>query len=329
MRTDHPDHPFDETEQVQPCSIDLRLSNVFWLRRRSHWLRRAIRRGPTVDLRKSHIEEIDPRREWRKADLKDGESVTIWPGQVVMTRIYESFKIPDEYAGKIEGRSSYARIGLGIHCTGDFINPGWHGFMPLQLFNASPFPIKVLPYLPICQLMLVKLSSTPERTYGDEELSSKYVNDDAGPSYWWRDRSVEKLHTNLGSANVPVAIQQEIVDLVRFQDVEMLGRFEHFVSRKRIGEVDNADNLLDDFARREGRRRWIDRAAAFPFIFGLAFSIGLLTVPFEIWHLGVWILTAALSIGAVYSVNHVDGEYLDTRELARLRAKVRDQNPAS
>jgi deoxycytidine triphosphate deaminase len=325
FQTDHPDHPFDLGEQVQPCSIDLRLSNVFWMRRRVHYVRRLLRRGPTVDLRKSHIQEIDPRREWRKVDLTDGESVTIKPGQVVMTRIYEHFRVPDKYAGKIEGRSSYARIGLAIHCTGDFINPGWHGYMPLQLYNASPFPIKVLPYLPIAQLMLIPISSEPERTYGDEELASKYVNDDGGPSYWWRDRSVQALHTKLGKANVPVGIQNEVVDLVKFEDAEMLGRFERFVGRKRAGEVDNADAILEGFSLQEGRRKWLDRAAGFPFLFVLAWSIGLLTVSYEPWHLIVWAATAIFSLGAIHAVDHRDGEYLDRRTLAALRAKHRKQ----
>jgi len=322
LSTDHPHHPFDAAEQIQPCSIDLRLSNVFWMRRRGHWLRRLIRRGPTVDLRKSHIQEIDPRREWRKVELRDGESFTIWPGQAVMTRIYESFQIPPQYAAKVEGRSSYARIGLAVHCTGDFINPGWGGYMPLQLFNTSPFPIKVLPYLPICQLMLVPLTSEPERSYGDEALASKYVNDDGGPSYWWRDRSVKRLHDRLGGANVPIAIQNEIVSLVRFEDAEMLTRFERFVSRKRTGQVDNSETLLEEFAGREAWRRWLDRAAAFPFLALFALSIGLLTIPFEIWHVALWAATLFSSAGAIYAVNRRDGEYLDRRSLTALRAKV-------
>lgn len=317
----HPDHPFDPDEQIQPCSVDLRLSNVFWQKRRGHWLRRVLRRGPTVDLRKSHINEIDPRREWRKVELTDGESVTIFPGQIVMARIYERFQIPNDYAGKVEGRSSYARIGLAIHCTGDFINPGWSGYMPLQLLNASPFPIRILPYLPICQLMLVRLSSPPVRTYGDDQLASKYVNDDGGPSYWWRDRSVEALHGNLGRVNVPIGIQNEIVDLVKFEDAEMLARFERFVGRKRIGQVDNAEAILDDFSVRESRRRWLDRAAAFPFVFGLAVSIGLMTVPYEAWHALIWALTAATAAGGVYAVNHRDADYLDRRLLESLRAR--------
>jgi deoxycytidine triphosphate deaminase len=324
FQTAHPDHPFDGGEQIQPCSIDLRLSNVFWSRRRAHWTRRLLRRGPTVDLRRSHVEEIDPRREWRKAELQDGQSLTIWPGEVLMTRIYESFQIPDEYAGKIEGRSSYARIGLAVHCTGDFINPGWSGFMPLQLVNASPFPIRVLPYLPICQLMLIRLSSKPERTYGDPELASKYVNDDGGPSYWWRDRSVQALHKELGNANVPSGIQNEIVELVKFEDPEMLTRFEHYVSKKRIGQVENAPTLLDEFAGAEVRRRWMDRAAAFPFLFLLAWSINLLTAAYQPWHLIVWGIAALSSMGAIHAVNRRDAEYLDRRALSRLRAKSQD-----
>jgi deoxycytidine triphosphate deaminase len=325
VRTDHQDHPFDPNGQIQPCSLDLRLSNVFWMRRRVHYLRRLLRRGPTVDLRQSHIQEIDPRREWRKAELSDGESVTIRPGQVVMTRIYERFRVPDKYAGKIEGRSSYARIGLAIHCTGDFINPGWHGYMPLQLYNASPFPIKILPYLPICQLMLIPISSEPESTYGDERLASKYVNDDGGPSYWWRDRSVKTLHTKLGKANVPIGIQNEVVDLVKFEDAEMLGRFESFVGGKRTGQVDNADTILEEFSVREGRRKWLDRSAGFPFLIAVALSVGLLTIPYEPWHLLVWIGTAFLGLGAIYAVEHRDGDYLDSRALGALRAKNRQR----
>lgn len=324
IRTDHPEHPFDADEQVQPCSIDLRLSNVVWKPRKAHWLRRAIRRGPTVDLRRSHVEEMDPRRNWRRVELADGESLTIWPGQVLMTRIYERFRIPEEYAGKIEGRSSYARIGLTVHCTGDFINPGWDGFMPLQLFNASPFPIKILPYLPVCQLMIVPLSKNPERSYGDEELASKYVNDDGGPSYWWRDRNVRELHARLGSANVPAGIQNEIIELVRFEDPELLDRFERFVGRMRINQVDNADAVLSDFAKKEGRRRWLDRAAGFPFAVGFAVSVALLAIAYDPWHISVWVVTLVATLGAMYAVNHRDAAYLDSRELARLRANHRD-----
>jgi hypothetical protein len=146
--------------------------------------------------------------------------------------------------------------------------------MPLQLYNASPFPIRILPYLPICQLKIVKLSSTPTRTYGDEQLRSKYVNDDGGPSYWWRDRRVEEIHKRLGQVQVPEQIQTEIVELVRFKDPDLLERFQRFVGSRRSGQVENADAILECFSRREDRRRWWDRAAGLPFALGAPTTLG-------------------------------------------------------
>jgi hypothetical protein len=125
----------------------------------------------------------------------------------------------------------------------------------------------------------------------------------------------------LGAANLPIAIQKEVVDLVRFEDVELLDRFEHFVSRKRIGEVENGDTLLSQFSRSETRRKWLDRAAGVPFVLLSAFGIGLLTVGFEWWHVIVWIAALLAGLGAVYAVDKRDGEYLDGKMLNRLRAE--------
>jgi deoxycytidine triphosphate deaminase len=322
VQTHHPDYPFDAGEQIQPCSIDLRLSNVFWRpRRRSHVLRRMFRRGVTVDLRRSHLQEIDPRREWKKFELADGQSTTILPGRVLLARIYERFSVPPDYAGKIEGRSSFARLGLMVHCTGDFINPGWGGFMPLQLYNASQFPIRILPYLPICQLMVVKLSSTPTRTYGDEDLRSKYVNDDGGPSYWWRDRRVEEIHKRLGQVHVPEQIQNEIVERVRFKDPDLLERFQRFVGTRRSGQVENADAILEDFSKQEDRRRWKDRAAGLPFALGAPTTLASLFVtPFGLVHYIIWGITAAGVAPGIYAANRRDAQYLGHRELQETRA---------
>lgn len=212
-------YPFDAESQIQPCSIDLRLSPVFWKpsRRVRHTGGLLPRRGVTVDLRQSAMHELSPRWGWRQLELSEGSTITLGPGQIVMARIYERFAIPPSCAGKVEGRSSYARLGLFVHCSGDFINPGWSGFMPLQLFNAGPYPLKVGPFLPVCQLKLVQLSSTPARSYGNVALQSKYVNDDGGPSFWWRDQQVQKVRDRLACVSVTDQIQREITDLIRFQ----------------------------------------------------------------------------------------------------------------
>jgi Protein of unknown function (DUF1653) len=148
-----------------------------------------------------------------------------------------------------------------VHCTGDFINPGWEGYMPLQLSNAGPLPIKISPYFPICQLMLIRLSRSPERSYGDSELQSKYVNDDGGPSLWWRDAHVKQLQQRLSSFNISESIQDEILDTVRFQSPAVLSRFFRFVRKQKSRDLDHADQVLERFAARETQRRLLDGAA--------------------------------------------------------------------
>lgn len=142
-----PAHPFNPAEQVQPCSIDLRVSNVFWRPSRRREFRRLVLRRPhAIDLRRAGVHDLDALRDLKRVELKEGEFIGIKPGQVVMGRIYERFRMPPDCAGKIEGRSSYARLGLAVHLTGDFINPGWEGYMPLQMFNAGPYPILLPPF---------------------------------------------------------------------------------------------------------------------------------------------------------------------------------------
>ena len=197
------DHPFDADAQIQPCSIDLRLSPVYWRPRRG--LKK------TVDLTRSRLLEVSPRRNWVRYDLGTGESISIRQGEMVLGRIYERLTIPDDCAGALEGRSSFARMGLSIHATGGFINPGWSGHMPLTLINNGPATLRLTAYLPICQLMLVPLATAPSRTYGSTSLKSKYVNDDGGPSYWWRDQVISRLLAELGRSDVAPDLQERLL----------------------------------------------------------------------------------------------------------------------
>jgi deoxycytidine triphosphate deaminase len=316
------EHPFEPTRQIQPCSIDLRISNVFWKpRRRRHLWRRLLPwREITIDLRRSSMHDLDPIRDWKRFDVAEGQSITIKPGHTIMGRVYESFRMPTNCAGKIEGRSSFARLGLSVHCTGDFVNPGWQGYMPLQLSNVGPYPLRLAPYFSICQLMLIRLASKPDRSYGDAELRSKYVNDEGGPSLWWRDARVEQLQQRLGEANTHEAILQEIVNRVRFQSTEVLARFQRDVDRRRVGTIENADQILDEFARRETRRRLIDRIAlASPLLFagGVIASV---FAPFGIWTVVLIVLLVVSVIAASVAYERRDDGYLGTNDLRTLKA---------
>lgn len=314
---------FDPNLQVQPCSIDLRVSNVFWKpsRRRRLW-RRALRlRDTAIDLRRSHIHDLDPRRDWKRVELSKGDVLTIKPNQVLMGRVYERFRIPDGHAGKIEGRSSFSRLGLSVHCTGDFINPGWDGFMPLQLVNLGPYPIRVTPYLALCQLILIKLSSTPKRTYGDPELESKYINDDGGPSLWWRDKKVRELQTSLGEVHATERMQQQVVSLVRFESAEVLERFEHHVASLKVRETENASDILEGFAKTENRRRIRDAAfIASPAVM-IGGAIGSLFAPFAVWHVAIAVaVIVSVPVALAAWVRRDDG-YLGSKELRELKSR--------
>jgi len=272
----------------------------------------------TIDLRRSNIHALDPIRDWKKFEVREGQVVTIKPGHTVMGRVYERFRMPTNCAGKIEGRLSFARLGLSVHCTGDFINPGWEGYMPLQLSNVGPYPLRLAPYFSICQLMLIPLASEPARSYGDAELRSKYINDDGGPSLWWRDARVEQLQERLGHANAHVAIQQEVVNRVRFQSTEVLARFQRDVDRKRVGRIENADQVLDEFARREDRRRMIDRVVlALPLLFGGGLLASVFAA-FGAWTVVLIGLTILSAIAAFMAYERRDDGYLGTSELRAL-----------
>ncbi len=150
--------PFSEEVQIQPCSIDIRLDCIFWKTKKS---------TKSIDLRKSKLLEASPRRYWQMTTLNEGECIVLKPGEFVLGRTYEVFSIPNDCAGKLEGRSSMARLGLSSQIGADFINPGWRGRMPIQLVNYSRSSIKVFPYIPICQLMLIRLTGLPSRIYGE------------------------------------------------------------------------------------------------------------------------------------------------------------------
>lgn len=309
--------PFDAGTQIQPCSIDLRISNVFWKPSRTRrWLRRVGRRVGSVDLRHAEAHDLEPLRDWKRYELEQGETLTIKPGDVLMARVHERFQVPSAYAGKIEGRSSFARLGLSVHCTGDFINPGWQGFMPLQLFNAGPYPIKITPYLMICQLMVIRLASEPELTYGDPLLRSKYENDDGGPSKWWRDRSVLALQERLGEVHVPTTIQSEILDRVRFAEPAVLERLRSYVGHQRVGAIENRQALLEDLASKEDRRRLADTVAIGTVPVLAAADLGsALVPPIGIGHLILYVLTVVAVFLGFRGYLRRDSGYLGRREM--------------
>ncbi|MCR6645346.1 MAG: dCTP deaminase [Terricaulis sp.] len=186
FETSNPNFPFDAERQIQPCSIDLRLSDVFW----------KPRAWRTLDL--SDATPLGPKvsKAFKRVRLAYPDGYLLRPGCSVLARTYEKFSIPEGFVGWLVGRSSLARLGLSVCSAAHFINPGWRGHMPLLISNNSPFAIRIQPYLGIVQFCLLTSSSVPSRLYGARGIGSKYVDDDGGPSRFWQDHTIKRLLEN-------------------------------------------------------------------------------------------------------------------------------------
>lgn len=311
---DNSDYPFNLDEQIQPCSIDLRLSNVLW----------EPLPAESIDLRRSRLLELSPRQFWKKRILQKGEYITLKPGKFILGRTYEKFTIPSDCGGKIEGRSSFARLGLGVHCTGDFINPGYRGHMTLQLFNYCLNPIKIFPHIPICQLFLIKLSSNPSRLYGEKELQSKYMDDDGGPSYWWRDKRIKKLQNIFREVDISIQMQENILNKIGNQEPDIIERLEKYVEKSSPSNRENTEILLESFTKSEDQLRVKDKIikGIYYTFFPVSASASLgsiFTQPFIFVHYILWGITLLSLYPFVCSLRETPKQYFGESELKNIQ----------
>jgi dCTP deaminase len=151
--------PWDEA-MVQPASVDLRLGDSF---RVFHNYRVA-----TIDLRDP------PRGLTEEVRIDRGEPFVIHPGEFCLGRTQERVELPDDIVARIEGKSSLGRLGLIVHATAGFCDPGWKGTLTLELNNLTRVPIKLYSGLPIAQLSFMTLDAPALRPYGHEQLGSHY-----------------------------------------------------------------------------------------------------------------------------------------------------------
>jgi dCTP deaminase len=151
--------PWDET-MVQPASVDLRLGTSF---RVFH------------NHRITAIDLADPPRNLTElVEVDDDESFVIHPGEFVLGRTQEHVELPDDIVARIEGKSSLGRLGLIVHATAGFVDPGFKGTLTLEITNLTRVPIILWPGKPIAQLSFMALDQPAERPYGHPELGSHY-----------------------------------------------------------------------------------------------------------------------------------------------------------
>ena len=106
--------------------------------------------------------------------IDDDEPFMLHPGEFVLGSTVERLTLPNDVVARIEGKSSLGRLGLMIHSTAGFIDPGWSGNLTLELANVSRLPITLYSGMRIGPISFQELTTEVDRPYGSKELSSRY-----------------------------------------------------------------------------------------------------------------------------------------------------------
>ncbi len=154
--------PFDE-KYLQPASVDLHLDSTFLV----------------FDPQKNFV--IDPKKQvdsmMKEIVINDDEPFVLHPGDFALGLIFEKTGVSSKYVGRLEGKSSVGRLGLLIHVTAGFLDPGNDLKMTLELHNTANLPILLYYKMPIAQMAFEELSSECEKPYSSKGLNSKYLGD--------------------------------------------------------------------------------------------------------------------------------------------------------
>ncbi|MDR3290893.1 MAG: dCTP deaminase [Methanobrevibacter sp.] len=153
----------DFEKQIQPSSVDLRIGNEF----KSF----KIVRKPFIDPKDS----IDLSSYMESVNIPDGDSFIIHPNEFALATTHETVKIPNDLVARVEGRSSMGRLGVTMHVTAGYIDPGFEGRITLEISNIGKIPVALYPGQRVCQIVFETMTSPSEKPYGHPERDSKYM----------------------------------------------------------------------------------------------------------------------------------------------------------
>jgi dCTP deaminase len=150
-----------DPKRLQPASYDVLLGNEFMV----------------FDTHKIHC--IDPREPvseyMTRVVLRDDEEFILHPNQFALGVTFDKIGVSEKFACQVMGKSSLARLGLIIHTTAGFIDPGNNLNITLEFVNANSIPIKLYPKMKIAQVAFYELRTPAEKPYGHKDLNSKYL----------------------------------------------------------------------------------------------------------------------------------------------------------
>ena len=172
--------PYEEA-LVQPASIDIRLDGRFLVFR---------------NYKHSFIDPKAPQPDLTEmVTVGPDEPFIVHPGEFILGNTVERISLGDDLVARLEGKSSLGRLGLIVHATAGYVDPGFDGNITLELSNVANLPIRLYPGMKIGQISFFAMSTPADRPYGHPGLGSKYKGQDAP--------TASRMHLNFPSTETP------------------------------------------------------------------------------------------------------------------------------
>ncbi len=153
--------PMDIFTHIHASSMDLRLGNIFKLYEHSKF----------AVLDPKHPESFAGNM--RTITVPDDDPFIVQPGEFVLGVTQEKIAVPDDLVVRVEGRSSLGRLGIIVHSTAGYVDPGFSGTITLEISNLNRLPVALYPGMRICQISFHQMTSPAELPY-DKKPFSKY-----------------------------------------------------------------------------------------------------------------------------------------------------------
>src|SRR5207248_5853458 len=151
--------PYDEA-LLQPSSVDVRVDRFFRVFHNARY--------PFIDVK-------EPQEDLTElVEVADDQAFILHPGEFVLGSTLERIVLPDDLVARLEGKSSLGRLGLLIHSTAGFIDPGFDGHVTLELSNVANLPITIYHGTKIGQISFMQMTEPASAPYGSSQLGSKY-----------------------------------------------------------------------------------------------------------------------------------------------------------
>ena len=155
--------PLKDEQQIQPSSVDMRLGDEFIVFN--------VIRKPYIDPK----DEEDIAEYMESSTVPEGEAFIIHPNEFALATTQEYVKVPDDLVARVEGRSSMGRLGVTMHVTAGYVDPGFEGRITLEISNIGAMPVALYPGQRVCQLVFETMTTPAELPYGHPKRNSKYM----------------------------------------------------------------------------------------------------------------------------------------------------------